>query len=417
MLTVIHKKKFSRSILSLLMCSLLVACADDKINLKNEDSVNGFYDSMPSRINEIDVREYVTEHSDIFGDAILVFDSMDDLEELLDVIYEANSVQLRDIYSSFGFTNPILESNIVYDSVFSEVETFLQIEIDDHISESDMNDLISEFVSTMRDDYPSYCIVGDYTDSCNNVVECVSPLGKIDEKALCNELGLFVVNGVVFKFSGSYLLTCPIEKYEYIHSYDNLSELQSLLDSTSISGITDNDLVIFNVDSANVIINQESCSPGRSEGASRISNVGHDDHCRDYPKNNGNYQVKVHATIYPYWAVFSTNYRCKLSISNYYKGTLTKAQISCYFSCSALGWFGDVRTELCFNRYRYGLINCFNLPIAITSFKQRDFLESNYSSDYVPTWRIYVDIIHLYISLKQNENSSHPVVLYKDEYD
>lgn len=392
-------------------CSLNKADVSQTANDNQESNVT--VARSPFSSGMIDVEQVIADNPSIFGENVLIFESMDDVDELLSNMQEADPMQLRSIYTSLGNNNPIIESHIIYDSVMADVQDQLSIYIDDYIHEDDMDELMETFVENMQQNFPTFCIIGEYVLPDDNVCTCVSPLGVIDERVLCNDHNIFIVGEIVFKIVGDYLMTCSVENYPYLAGYDNLAVLQQYLDTGNINYITEEDLIICHIDSIEPIA--EPLVPERRSIHLIGNNIVPDNHVLQFGRKNELYAVNARVTVYPYWAPFQTNYRCNLTIKNYYKGSLSKQKISCHFSCDAHGGYGDLVCYLEFHRYFHGLVNVFNQPILINRFKERTFSENNYGSAYYPTLRTTVDIIHYYIDLKQNENA-HDSIYIREYY-
>ena len=162
------------------------------------------------RQSRFDVYYLVDEYPEFFGSKVLIFDSLPCVDSLLCELSEADPSDLRDLYSNLCIYNPIIESNIIYDSVMNAIAEDLRIDLEsDTLTETTLAWFLDEFTQTMVDWYADQCIVGEAINDELESYQTVSPIGNIDERALCNEMGIFIADQVVFKFSGDYLLTCP----------------------------------------------------------------------------------------------------------------------------------------------------------------------------------------------------------------
>jgi len=212
---------------------------------------------------------------------------------------------------------------------------------------------------------------------------------------------------VVFKFSGNYLLTCPVEVYMSLAQYDNLALLQQLLDQSEISGVSESDYIICALEDNRVFLQNNLARPNLT-----------DDHTRHFQENDddtGNYMVDTYLTIYPYWSWFYTYFRCKLTISNYYKGTASKQKIGGHFKCLANGWYANEEPEeLWFLRNSRRFVNIWRWDIN-SYFKSRTLIESYGGRTYTPTTHTYVDIFELDLEVVQNEGRTHEVLIREVE--
>ena len=349
----------------------------------------------------------VSENPEIFGTDVLIFDSLPCADTLLDKLTEAEYVELRDLYTDLGIINPIIESNIIYDSVMEAVALDLHVDLEsDTLSESTLAWFLERFVDIMMTDYSESCVVGEYLDTNQEFCYTVNPLGNIDERALCNEKGLFIAGDVVFKYSGNYLLTCPADIYLELAGYDDLEELLYDFNAYGISGVTETDFMVSALEDENDLDVYQGI-------AMRPNNNYVDDHFRKYTGTNqddADKKVVVTVTVYPYWSWFTTNFRCKMTITNYYKNTKLKAKVQCNFRAGGHGWYYNSSHELYFHRYRHGLVNIFGLSIN-DYFKSRTFLDEDYTNSYWPTTQTCADINFVDLSLVQNDGYPWGIVL------
>ena len=238
----------------------------------------------------------------------------------------------------------------------------------------------------------------------------MNPLGPIDERVLCNEKKLFIADGIVFKFSGNYLLTCSADTYLSLAQYDNLALLQQLLDQSEISGVTESDYIICELEN-----DGNANRPNNLNRPNHNLTDDHTRHFREYDHDEENYMVDTYLTIYPYWSWFYTYFRCKLTISNYYKGTASKQKIGGHFKCKASGWYGNNEPEdLWFLRNGQRFVNIWRLDIN-RYFKSRTLIESYGGGTYTPTTHTYVDIYELDLEVIQNGGSDHEVAIVEIE--
>ena len=380
---------------------------EQQTNITNKDMHNRLL-GRPSRP---DIAGYVALYPDIFGASVLIFDSLEQADQTLDKFSEATPEDLRYLYSDLNFNSPIIESNIIYDSVMNEIADYMQIDLtSDTLSTSVLAHFLEEFIQEMHQNHSEFCVIEEQLTNNNDVYYSIKPIGDIDERALCNNKKLFIADGVVFKFSGNYLLTCPFDVYPYVAQYDNLEYLQEYLDNYTINNVNETDLIICELENANnfdaSLCNSEMRQPFT------------DDHSRLFIRTNQNDADKkatVYITMYPYWSWFHTNYRCKMKITNYFRQSQVKAKVVCYFYSMAYGWHSDLYCQLIFNRYCNGLINALDQSIINDKFKSRTFYENKIGNTYLPTRRTYVDIDYLNILLTQNGGEPTGIYLQEEE--
>lgn len=360
------------------------------------------------RQSRFDVYYLVDEYPEFFGSKVLIFDSLPCVDSLLCELSEADPSDLRDLYSNLCIYNPIIESNIIYDSVMNAIAEDLRIDLEsDTLTETTLAWFLDEFTQTMVDWYADQCIVGEAINDELESYQTVSPIGNIDERALCNEMGIFIADQVVFKFSGDYLLTCPADIYVLLAGYDNMEDLMYDFETTGIDGVNEDDFIVG-------VISGSDNSDESFRNGMRPINRHANDHWRNYVGTNGDRKITNYITIYPVWSWFETKFRCKMTISNYFRGSMVKAKVRCNFSCTGVGWNVYNSDELDYHSYLYGLRNIWNQPI-MSSFNSRTFMEDDYSFQYMPTLRTYVDITHLYLSMAQNENTRYKITVYESE--
>lgn len=409
-------KHFAFFVLSTVLSLSLISCSQD-----NTKSPQQFEEEIESktitpkrtqnRSSRWDVETLVSENPNIFGTNVLVFDSLPCADTLLDILAESGPNDLRQYYTDFGFYNAIMESNIVYDSVMKDMAGYMNVNLeDDDLDENTLAWFLDAFVHEMMSNYSENCVVGEWVNGNNEVCYTVNPLGPIDERVLCNEKKLFIADGIVFKFSGNYLLTCSADTYLSLAQYDNLALLQQLLDQSEISGVTESDYIICELEN-----DGNANRPNNLNRPNHNLTDDHTRHFREYDHEEENYMVDTYLTIYPYWSWFYTYFRCKLTISNYYKGTASKQKIGGHFKCFANGWYANEEPEdLWFLRNGQRFVNIWRWDIN-RYFKSRTLIESYGGGTYTPTTHTYVDIYELDLEVIQNGGSDHEVAIVEIE--
>lgn len=208
--------------------------------------------------DEIDVDAYIGTHPETFGN-VLVFESLDEVESLLeDMNLVNNSQELTEKYVDLqttrsGFSNPIIESHILYLSIYEDIarqygydidtEEDLEIEsedfyttLDERLQEEVSNGLIQVVERTYTDPETGEISDGTY----------IEPLGELSIGALTNERSLVIIDNVVYYFFEDALITMPINKFHHLaeHSFTNLEALENALSDCSTLGLTEDDFVM-----------------------------------------------------------------------------------------------------------------------------------------------------------------------------
>lgn len=361
------------------LCAGIVGCSqNEEIQVRKnaqskvlkEGSANEHYDN-------IDVYEYISENKDLFGTP-LVFNSLDEADDLLDSLQSMNSMELCERMKNKKFHNSIVESNYRYLSIYEKKQSeFAPITY--FASETDrLTALINAVADEMEKNYPTLCIISEYTTADNSIVKSVNPLGDFDIYALCNEKGIVVIDKVVYWFVENNLISCPIDKFSAVANQLNV------YDMTEISSICENDDYVI---ASNVMCDVQSLQ--------RAQVV--DDHFRYYEASNGDYKLTIYMTAYPYWAWGSTNYRSKVTITNLYKGSEYKATDSGNFYYFALGQYGDLRINLYFYDYKSQDIK--------DEFKSKTYRQNVLVDQYTKTKETFVDIQRVYVNITQDTGS------------
>lgn len=138
------------------LCAGIVGCSqNEEIQIRqnapsrvlNEKSTNEYYDN-------IDVYEYISENKDLFGTP-LVFNSLDEADDLLDSLQSMNSMELCEWMKNKKFHNSIVESNYRYLSIYEKKQSeFAPITY--FASETDrLTALINAVADEMEKNYPT----------------------------------------------------------------------------------------------------------------------------------------------------------------------------------------------------------------------------------------------------------------------
>lgn len=363
------------------LCGCFVACSS------NEDSVVNLYrnsqflassmenDSLEFRYNSIDVQEYIDLYPDIFGENVQVFESLEEVDELLNQISEFSPEELRSWYSETNCHSRVIESNIIYDSVLYSCAEKYGIDFDTDNDEQYYNELMDDFIDVMRNEYAVFCHFGIDTIE-DEIVECVNPFGNIDDlSAFTNDNGIVIVDKVVYKFLGGYLITCPIDVFVQVPispeiTYYFMEEAAGLLpEEYCISALS-------------------PCLPTQETEYEDI---------KSHIVRRGNYKLSVYITAYPVWSWGKTNVRAKTIISNYYRGNKLKTDVYGHIGYEVLAYFPN---RNCTMKRWFG----FSRNDVTGRYKSKTLRETQQGNFYCPTTRVTIDFTRVEIYVLQ-ENS------------
>ena len=166
----------------------------------------------------------------------MVFDSEDDVDTLLERMSEMSYQQLRLTYDSLGNNNYILNSIIEYDSIACSVASALGIDLETDIEDwtTDQQDAFTYDLITELELNPNIisCYTVDIEDENGYVIttlNCISPLGGLDMRVLLNSHKICIIDKIVYKLIGDYILTVPVHKYEFLAYVDDVEDIEYLL--------------------------------------------------------------------------------------------------------------------------------------------------------------------------------------------
>lgn len=263
------KKKFV-SLMAVAAMLLGTACSNqlDDADVMNNGVVELEETSAPSAevdiwgenlsYDEIDVDAYIEAHPETFGN-VLVFESLDEVESLLeDMNLVNNSQELTEKYADLrntrnGFNNLIIESHILYLSIYEEVARQygydLDTEEDVEIDNDDFYVTLDEHLQAEVSNGLIQIVERTYTDLETGEINdgtYIEPLGELNTGALTNEKSLVIIDKVVYYFFEDALITMPINKFHHLaeHSFMDIETLESALADCSTLGLAESDFVM-----------------------------------------------------------------------------------------------------------------------------------------------------------------------------
>lgn len=166
------------------------------------------YASDSVELNNL-VLEYVERNHAILGQHVMVFQTHNQLYQTIDMLQDLTPDQLREWTIDNNWTNDIIESNILLDSVFYTHMDELGMVFDD--SDNNQNNYIEladtafEIAYELRPDY--------FIHKNRNNISYWDVLGALDESIFYNDNNILVVEGLVYKSYGSEVVICPIDLF------------------------------------------------------------------------------------------------------------------------------------------------------------------------------------------------------------
>mgnify|MGYP004650877655 CR=1 FL=1 len=204
--------------------------------------------------DEIDVDAYIETHTETFGN-VLDFNSIDDVVDLLDEMsgmnYQDLSSKYEDLRSIRGFSNDIIESNILYDKIYTEVAVKFGYDLLKKEEEIDNDDFFEALEIRLLETNNSLISMQEktYTDSETNETISgvfIEPICGLGIDALVNEKHIVIIDKSVLYFIEDAIVSMPINKYHHLADYQfsSLETLEMALYSNGITGLTIGDFVI-----------------------------------------------------------------------------------------------------------------------------------------------------------------------------
>ncbi len=323
------------------------------------------------RYDTIDVQWYLENYPEVFGE-ILVFDDFDAVDNLLDELATKNFEELRDWYGETNYHSDIIESNIVFDSVLSEIAEIYGIRMDGEyeMTEEEVSALYSDFIEVMSEEHPEMC---SFSEEYGRV--CVNPFGCVDdESALANEKGIVIIDKVVYKYQQGYLISCPIDKYVLLPEFAVVEELFEACAAGLFPNISEDDVHWA------MLPKQETV----------------EDNMKSHVAQRGGYKMSIYLSAYPVWWAFSTNIRGKFTVKNSYYGSSLSAHVT-----------GTTvfRAKVNYKKQDTEYYTFFGNFTTWGTYRQRTYRHTWYRDKYTPTKKTIVSIYEAELDMNQENNS------------
>ncbi len=253
------KKKFV-CLMAVAAMLLGTACSNqlDDVDVMNNGVVKLEETSAPSAevdiwgenlsYDEIDVDAYIEAHPETFGN-VLAFNSMDDVVDLLDEMgglnYQDLSAKYEELQNIRDFNNDIIESNILYEQIYTEVAAEFGYDLLNEEEEIDNEDFYEALEIRLLEEDNSLISVQEKTFTDNETNETISgvfiePICSLGIDALVNDKHIVVIDKSVLYFIEDAIVSMPINKYHHLADYQFSSSeaLEMALNSNSIAGLS-----------------------------------------------------------------------------------------------------------------------------------------------------------------------------------
>lgn len=212
-----------KTLISLCVVLSIVACGTEpleeiSVNKRNSSTRTWDGEELPPILDYASdsvelhnlVLEYVERNHAILGQNVMVFQTHNQLYQTIDFIQTATPDQLRDWTIENNWTNEILESNILLDSVIFAESANRGIDFDN--IEGDDSAYVAAAIDAFDEAYalqPNYFVTitrdGD---------EFVEPLGSLDETVFYNNRNIYIVEGLVnMSYGNEGVVICPLDLF------------------------------------------------------------------------------------------------------------------------------------------------------------------------------------------------------------
>lgn len=167
--------------------------------------------------------EIASEHEDLLGSNILIFETLDDAYDLIETLEEASYNEMNTIYSGWNINNPIMESLMAWKQV-EELYTFA-----DDMIESELPEYIDDIVE-LGPTYTQSSLI--YDSTLLDEVTLIEPLGKYGLEILFNDSGYFIAENKLYinRADMGIIAYCPLDEiedyFDYYHGQTDLLEYQ-----------------------------------------------------------------------------------------------------------------------------------------------------------------------------------------------
>ena len=173
------------------------------------------------------------------SDFVLTFNTWDDVDKLLNRWNSIRFDTLKYEYELLGYHNVVVQSNIIYDSLyFAAIDSLGLYEHDLYDDDFEAeSSLFDDIFATSLSNYINYLSLHVKTIE-NDSLFVIEPIGNLDLFALGNSEGYFIVDGVLYKQIEDVII-CSYDELDIsiIQHLETLEDLQDLLQEETPNNI------------------------------------------------------------------------------------------------------------------------------------------------------------------------------------
>lgn len=207
----------SKFVVLLILAITIIGCSTrEEVELNHPRKIRDYHNYIDS---------VISANSSVFGN-VLILDSLGEAYDLLEHWSMLPYQDLRSEYSEYGFYSVVVESNIVYDSLFQVYGETYGLDDEDEVPSSMLSDMQSEVMGDYANLIPVKYV---YDDELEREIGIIEPLADFDLVALTNENGIFVADSIVYKlYPNGKFLSFTISSYPQYAGY-SFEAIQLLL--------------------------------------------------------------------------------------------------------------------------------------------------------------------------------------------
>lgn len=236
-----------KAIMLLFCLPFFGACSDKKVEIDNvpqSQEVMCISEIKEDPMTVEEITEYVDMNREIFGN-VLIFENWDEVDMVLDEV-ESNSYQYLESWMlERNYDSRIMRSLIGYDKVLNDLDEEFGEDIMEDIPDNLEDGIEASFYRLLEEYQMSELLyIHQIEDPDYGVLECIEPFGLgVDPYSLFyNNSGIFIVEGLVYKPVGDYMIIAPVDKYDGVALYNNMEQLEI----ACAAGEIDSDVIVYN---------------------------------------------------------------------------------------------------------------------------------------------------------------------------
>lgn len=242
---------------TLALCLLMSSCSNNLLDGQlgdetDEGAVLALTDSAlikAPRLAAQDIRKIVSEEPLVYGTNVQVFESYAAFDSTINLIEEMQPAKLKVWAQEHNIESEIVESNVVYDSVFQRIgkQNGLKFDTEGIIIEPTpiafgkpgyagmfvkimeyekaLEQTLDDFDIVMHELYPQY--IHEFTDSLGN--HFIESLGAPNEDIFKNDKNLYVIDSEVHRTYPDGAITCAFSDYKKIARFGTVREINQFI--------------------------------------------------------------------------------------------------------------------------------------------------------------------------------------------